>query len=748
MPLLSACVLAELSNLYNEAAQHYAWKKWATTQQRYSWRLRIRLILEEPDTSRAAKAFAWISAVAIVAQVILIMLETGSFGAPEEGVAERRYERADLVLSVLFTIELVMRTATTPCNKLWQSVFWWIDVVGVLPFYFELALSLLDTSGEYAAVEDIRGLLRLLRVVRVLKVIRHHPDSRLLSHALYVSARPLVVPFTFLLIGAVFFGSFVFYFERLEMRYRFGADENGTAYDEGNFPDIGNGIWFMLVTFSTVGYGDLSPASHSGKAITSLAIISGLIFMSMPLTIVGTNFSKVWEDKEKTSVVVKIQEHLIDRNLSITDVQAIFEEADLDTTGVINLREFSLFLDQMCLEPRLTPSQMRSLFTVFDENNTGFISFFEFCHVVFPDMDIEAMVAEGGTMSNIPEALRQPSGVQLIPRNNSISSQSLDISAISESGGSARLDASPIPGAELDLEASPTRRQVAEAEATREPTFAQAATCKSIQPEEHSAPATLENAGEASPTACAAGTAEAVEMERRRASSDIEAQTPPSPASPPRPRLARPLSEGTTVEVHKKIATLTQVAKMAKSSRNLQSSRNLHPQSAPNLHHGGASPEDGWRALMRMHSPPGQSGRFASTALAAAELKAEAKRMEGWVQEVVRGVEVRLSEATVASEGRLHERLDRIEAALAQLTEVSSKRTGKSPRCSISGGAVAGAFAQAAKASEGRRRSLIPSRRSKTPLDDLGELSAPAAGRRPSAPATVGKGNSVQVTKA
>ena len=715
---------------------HYAWKKWATREQQRNWRLRIQLILDEPDTSRAAMAFAWISAIAIVAQVILIMLETGSFDAPEEGVAERRYERADIVLSILFTIELVMRTVTTPCREIWRSLFWWIDLVGVVPFYFELALSLLDNSGEYAAMGDIRGLLRLLRVVRVLKVIRHHPDSKILSHALYVSARPLVVPFTFLLIGAVFFGSFVYYFEKLEMRYRFGEDEDGNPIQEGNFPDIGNGIWFMLVTFSTVGYGDMSPASHSGKAITSFAIISGLIFMSMPLTIVGTNFSKVWEDKEKTNVVVKIQEHLIDRNLSIEDVKDIFEEADLDTTGVINMHEFSLFLDQMELEPRLTPSQMRSLFTVFDENHTGFISFFEFCHVVFPDMDVEAMTAEGGTLSNIPEAMRQPSGM-------------LPVQRASTTGDSSARDS------ELSVEASATSH-LAETESPEKATIGGATSCTSIELQENSAPAALASHR----AACAAGT-----------SSAVDAQTPPSPPTPPRPQLARPLSEGNVVDVQPRqmttVATVAQVAKIAKSTRNFQSprelharsSRNLHHQSARNLHHQssrnlhrGASPEDGWRALMRMHNPAGhgQSGRFG--AMAAADIKAEARRMEGWVEDIVRGVEERLGEqvreATVASEERLRVQLDKIEAALAKLTETADKRTGRSPRCSISGGAIAGAFA---KTSEGRRKSLMPTRRSKAAaVPDASapnsEQSAPASTRRPSAPATLDK--TVKVTKA
>ena len=77
--------------------------------------------------------------------------------------------------------------------------------------------------------------------------------------------------------------------------------------DEGAFPDMGIAVWFMLVTFSTVGYGDYSPNSHMGKALTSVAIVGGLVFMSMPLTIVGNNFSAVWMEKEKTAVVVKIQ---------------------------------------------------------------------------------------------------------------------------------------------------------------------------------------------------------------------------------------------------------------------------------------------------------------------------------------------------------------------------------------------------------------------------------------------------------
>ena len=70
-------------------------------------------------------------------------------------------------------------------------------------------------------------------------------------------------------------------------------------------------------------YGDVSPNSHTGKAITSLAIIAGVIFMAMPLTIVGNNFSDVWADKEKINMVIKIQQHMIDKKLATSDVRKV-----------------------------------------------------------------------------------------------------------------------------------------------------------------------------------------------------------------------------------------------------------------------------------------------------------------------------------------------------------------------------------------------------------------------------------------
>ena len=63
---------------------------------------------------------------------------------------------------------------------------------------------------------------------------------------------------------------------------------------EPAFHSIPHAIWFMLVTMTTVGYGDVSPNTEMGRMITVLAMVFGVLFLSMPLAIVGNNFCNIW----------------------------------------------------------------------------------------------------------------------------------------------------------------------------------------------------------------------------------------------------------------------------------------------------------------------------------------------------------------------------------------------------------------------------------------------------------------------
>ena len=64
-----------------------------------------------------------------------------------------------------------------------------------------------DDSDDDDVIETLRAFLRVFRVVRILKIARLNPDTTVLYRAIRLSTRALAVPFTFLLIGAFFFGA-------------------------------------------------------------------------------------------------------------------------------------------------------------------------------------------------------------------------------------------------------------------------------------------------------------------------------------------------------------------------------------------------------------------------------------------------------------------------------------------------------------------------------------------------------------
>merc|ERR1719265_2185710 len=61
--------------------------------------------------------------------------------------------------------------------------------------------------------------------------------------------------------------------------------------EETPFPSIIHSFWYVVVTITTVGYGDAAPASPVGKLIGSVTILTGVVVMAMSIGVIGSNFS-------------------------------------------------------------------------------------------------------------------------------------------------------------------------------------------------------------------------------------------------------------------------------------------------------------------------------------------------------------------------------------------------------------------------------------------------------------------------
>lgn len=65
------------------------------------------------------------------------------------------------------------------------------------------------------------------------------------------------------------------------------------------FATIPDCMWWAVVTITTVGYGDAVPASPAGKVIATGTMCLGLLSIALPVTVLGSNFTKVMDMYEQ-----------------------------------------------------------------------------------------------------------------------------------------------------------------------------------------------------------------------------------------------------------------------------------------------------------------------------------------------------------------------------------------------------------------------------------------------------------------
>ena len=224
------------------------------------WKARVYDVIFLADTP-AGKTFDVALIVAIVVSVAVVMLDSVESISASYGRAFRLVEWA---FTILFSIEYVLRLLTVRrASKYALSFFGIVDILAVLPTY----LSLLLPGGQYLIVIRI---LRVLRVFRVLKLARYMGEARILGAALRASRYKITVFLFTVLTVVVVVGSLMFLIE-------------GPAPP---FTSIPKGVYWAIVTLTTVGYGDLAPVTSVGQFLASLVMIMGYGIIAVPTGIV------------------------------------------------------------------------------------------------------------------------------------------------------------------------------------------------------------------------------------------------------------------------------------------------------------------------------------------------------------------------------------------------------------------------------------------------------------------------------
>lgn len=223
-------------------------------------------VIFEAETP-SGKWFDVILILSILMSVAVVMAD--SIGAARISYG-RLFMAAEWFFTILFSIEYALRLYCVRSRMKYVASFYGVvDFIAIVPTY----LSLVFPATKYFMV--IRTL-RILRVFRVLKLIQYLKEANLLMRALVSSRRKITVFFFTVLTLVSIFGSLMYVIE---------GEANG-------FTSIPRGIYWAIVTMTTVGYGDISPQTPVGQALASIVMILGYSIIAVPTGIFTLEITK------------------------------------------------------------------------------------------------------------------------------------------------------------------------------------------------------------------------------------------------------------------------------------------------------------------------------------------------------------------------------------------------------------------------------------------------------------------------
>ena len=230
-------------------------------------------IIFEAD-SKWGKVFDVALIVLIVMSVLIVMMDS-----IEEYslVFSREFYFLEWCFTIIFTAEYLLRLLCVGKPLRYALSFYGIvDLLAVIPTY----LSLFITGSHYLLV--IR-LLRVLRVFRVLKIAHYVGETEFLMDALHASRRKIFIFLFTVMTLATIAGSLMYVIE--------GA--------EAGYTSIPKGIYWAVVTLTTVGYGDISPQTTLGQIIATLIMLMGYGIIAVPTGIVTVEFARAAERQDQ-----------------------------------------------------------------------------------------------------------------------------------------------------------------------------------------------------------------------------------------------------------------------------------------------------------------------------------------------------------------------------------------------------------------------------------------------------------------
>jgi voltage-gated potassium channel len=205
---------------------------------------------------------------------------------------------ADLLVCLAFAADFAYRTVKAEDRRVFLKTYWF-EVLAMLPAYL---FGLLETEIIFGAMARS---LRTIRVLRVLRVIALAARLRRFTHVAssIIQRSRLIYLFTYSL-AIIFIGAL-------------GAYMVESKVADSPIKSIGDAVWWSFATVTTVGYGDIVPASMEGRILGVILMFAGIAFIGVFISTLGATLTerrfKATEAKTITDETTEIIKNKIDQ---------------------------------------------------------------------------------------------------------------------------------------------------------------------------------------------------------------------------------------------------------------------------------------------------------------------------------------------------------------------------------------------------------------------------------------------------
>lgn len=221
-----------------------------------NWRERLYVIIFQTDTV-AGRRFDSTLLLIILASLVVVMLD--SIDSVHKNYAAL-LAAIEWGFTFIFIVEYGLRLYCSPKPLRYAFSFYGlVDLLAIVPGI----LALYYSDAQYLLIVRI---IRMLRIFRVLKLSPYLKQANYLMAALRGSKQKIIVFLVSVSTLVTVFGTLMYVIE---------GPEHG-------FTSIPKGIYWAIVTLTTVGFGDIVPKTPLGQVVSSLVMIIGYSIIAVP----------------------------------------------------------------------------------------------------------------------------------------------------------------------------------------------------------------------------------------------------------------------------------------------------------------------------------------------------------------------------------------------------------------------------------------------------------------------------------